>query len=158
MWEKDLAVESPLPWYLPLDKSYFSLSTFRLTAVGRFITKNMVIFVSFKYLFAIVDFLFSCSFQESHGFVSMIFSVHTCSILRQQFIRVDLLIFAGHGPGICGTCPKRKSTCSKLSGTGCRRACWRWKVSDPSNTYPPPWAHMRIKYVFFFLHYYKGKL
>ncbi|RVW19981.1 Cycloartenol-C-24-methyltransferase [Vitis vinifera] len=42
IWEKDLAVGSPLPWYLPLDKSHFSLSSFRLTAVGRFITKNMV--------------------------------------------------------------------------------------------------------------------
>ncbi|KAJ6692068.1 METHYLTRANSFERASE [Salix purpurea] len=42
MWSKDLAVGSPLPWYLPLDKSHFSLSSFRLTAVGRFFTKNMV--------------------------------------------------------------------------------------------------------------------
>ncbi|KAF4365500.1 hypothetical protein G4B88_025679 [Cannabis sativa] len=42
VWEKDLAVDSPVPWYLPLDKSHFSLSSFRLTAVGRFMTKNMV--------------------------------------------------------------------------------------------------------------------
>jgi len=42
IWEKDLAVDSPVPWYLPLDKSHFSLSSFRLTAIGRFITKNMV--------------------------------------------------------------------------------------------------------------------
>ncbi|KAB5541014.1 hypothetical protein DKX38_013988 [Salix brachista] len=42
MWSKDLAVGSHLPWYLPLDKSHFSLSSFRLTAVGRFLTKNMV--------------------------------------------------------------------------------------------------------------------
>ncbi|KAJ0095777.1 hypothetical protein Patl1_17159 [Pistacia atlantica] len=42
LWEKDLAVDSPLPWYLPLDKNHFSLSSFRLTAVGRFFTKNMV--------------------------------------------------------------------------------------------------------------------
>ncbi|KAJ4822737.1 Cycloartenol-C-24-methyltransferase [Turnera subulata] len=42
IWSKDLAVGSPLPWYLPLDKSHFSLSSFRLTAAGRFITKNMV--------------------------------------------------------------------------------------------------------------------
>ncbi|XP_073023292.1 cycloartenol-C-24-methyltransferase isoform X1 [Primulina eburnea] len=42
VWEKDLAVDSPVPWYLPLDKSHFSLSSFRLTAIGRFITKNMV--------------------------------------------------------------------------------------------------------------------
>ncbi|KAJ8637989.1 hypothetical protein MRB53_012256 [Persea americana] len=42
VWEKDLSVDSPLPWYLPLDTSHFSLSSFRSTAVGRFITKNMV--------------------------------------------------------------------------------------------------------------------
>ncbi|KAH0931473.1 hypothetical protein HID58_008590 [Brassica napus] len=42
IWEKDLAKDSPVPWYLPLDKNHFSLSSFRLTAVGRFITKNMV--------------------------------------------------------------------------------------------------------------------
>ncbi|ESW20897.1 hypothetical protein PHAVU_005G023700 [Phaseolus vulgaris] len=40
--EKDLAADSPVPWYLPLDKSHFSLSSFRLTAVGRLFTKNMV--------------------------------------------------------------------------------------------------------------------
>ncbi|PRQ54746.1 putative sterol 24-C-methyltransferase [Rosa chinensis] len=45
IWEKDLAKdvkESPLPWYLPLDTSRISLSSFRLTAVGRFFTRNMV--------------------------------------------------------------------------------------------------------------------
>ncbi|XP_021280015.1 cycloartenol-C-24-methyltransferase-like [Herrania umbratica] len=42
IWEKDLAVDSPVPWYLPLDKNHFSLSSFRLTAIGRFVTKNMV--------------------------------------------------------------------------------------------------------------------
>lgn len=42
IWEKDLAKDSPLPWYLPLDTSHFSLMSFRLTSVGRFITKNMV--------------------------------------------------------------------------------------------------------------------
>ncbi|XP_070667124.1 cycloartenol-C-24-methyltransferase-like [Malus domestica] len=42
IWEKDLAVDSPLPWYLPLDKSRISLSSFRLTAAGRFVTRNLV--------------------------------------------------------------------------------------------------------------------
>lgn len=41
-WSKDLATSSPVPWYLPLDKNHFSLSSFRLTAIGRFFTKNMV--------------------------------------------------------------------------------------------------------------------
>ncbi|KAK9050250.1 hypothetical protein SSX86_030779 [Deinandra increscens subsp. villosa] len=42
IWEQDLAKDSPLPWYLPLDTSHFSISSFRLTSIGRFITKNMV--------------------------------------------------------------------------------------------------------------------
>ncbi|KAH6803498.1 sterol methyltransferase 1 [Perilla frutescens var. frutescens] len=42
VWEKDLAVDSPVPWYLPIDASYFSLSSFRLTALGRFFTRNLV--------------------------------------------------------------------------------------------------------------------
>ncbi|KAJ4971147.1 hypothetical protein NE237_004246 [Protea cynaroides] len=42
IWEKDLAVGSPIPWYAPLDPRHFSLSSFRLTPVGRFFTRNMV--------------------------------------------------------------------------------------------------------------------
>ncbi|XP_074566206.1 cycloartenol-C-24-methyltransferase 1-like isoform X1 [Curcuma longa] len=42
VWEKDLAVDSPVPWYLPLDASRFSNTSFRFTAVGRFITRTMV--------------------------------------------------------------------------------------------------------------------
>ncbi|GAB4851612.1 Cycloartenol-C-24-methyltransferase [Ancistrocladus abbreviatus] len=42
IYEKDLALESPLPWYSPLDKNVFSLATFRTTAFGRFITRNML--------------------------------------------------------------------------------------------------------------------
>uniref|UniRef100_A0A0E0DZZ9 SAM-dependent methyltransferase Erg6/SMT-type domain-containing protein n=1 Tax=Oryza meridionalis TaxID=40149 RepID=A0A0E0DZZ9_9ORYZ len=38
---KDLAEDSPLPWYLPLD-SQFSLNGFRLTRLGRFITHMLV--------------------------------------------------------------------------------------------------------------------
>ncbi|KAG5252886.1 cycloartenol-C-24-methyltransferase [Salix suchowensis] len=41
IWEKDVAVASLLPWYLPLDKNQLSPSSFRVTAVGRFITRNM---------------------------------------------------------------------------------------------------------------------
>ncbi|OMO71432.1 Methyltransferase type 11 [Corchorus olitorius] len=40
--ENDLAVDSPLPWYLPMDKNHLSLSNLRATAIGRFITRNMV--------------------------------------------------------------------------------------------------------------------
>ncbi|XP_039137302.1 cycloartenol-C-24-methyltransferase 1-like [Dioscorea cayenensis subsp. rotundata] len=40
--EKDLAADSPVPWYEPLDTSRFSLSSFRLTLLGRFITKAMI--------------------------------------------------------------------------------------------------------------------
>ncbi|KAL6569946.1 Cycloartenol-C-24-methyltransferase [Orobanche minor] len=42
VWEKDLADDSPVPWYLPMDTSHFSLSSFRLTSFGRFFTRNMV--------------------------------------------------------------------------------------------------------------------
>nr|GMD29742.1 cycloartenol-C-24-methyltransferase [Ipomoea batatas] len=35
VWEKDLAEDSHIPWYLPLDTSHFSVSSFHLTAVGR---------------------------------------------------------------------------------------------------------------------------
>ncbi|XP_057836621.1 cycloartenol-C-24-methyltransferase [Cryptomeria japonica] len=42
LFEEDLALSSPVPWYLPLDTSHFSLSSFRLTSLGRFLTRNMV--------------------------------------------------------------------------------------------------------------------
>lgn len=42
IWDKDLAADSPVPWYLPLDKYQLSLTGFRCSAVGRFITRNMV--------------------------------------------------------------------------------------------------------------------
>ncbi|XWS60635.1 hypothetical protein CRYUN_Cryun07bG0052300 [Craigia yunnanensis] len=41
IWEKDLAVDSPVPWYLPLAKNHDSLNSLCLTAIERF-TKNMV--------------------------------------------------------------------------------------------------------------------
>lgn len=48
IWEKDLAMDSPVPWYLPLDTSRFSLTSFRLTAVGRFLTRTLVINISVR--------------------------------------------------------------------------------------------------------------
>ncbi|KAL8500834.1 hypothetical protein ACS0TY_020426 [Phlomoides rotata] len=42
VWEKNLALDSPVPWYLPMDPSHFSLSSLRLTGLGRFFTRNMV--------------------------------------------------------------------------------------------------------------------
>ncbi|KAI3831851.1 hypothetical protein MKX03_022223 [Papaver bracteatum] len=44
IWDKDLAnaEDSPVPWYLPLDKTHFSLTSFRSTSMGRFFTRNMV--------------------------------------------------------------------------------------------------------------------
>ncbi|XVE76751.1 hypothetical protein DITRI_Ditri13aG0006200 [Diplodiscus trichospermus] len=41
IWEKNLAVDSPVPWYLPIDKNHLSLTSFPLTTIGGFITKNM---------------------------------------------------------------------------------------------------------------------
>ncbi|CAL9152640.1 unnamed protein product [Musa hybrid cultivar] len=42
VWARDLAVGSPIPWYSPLDVNRFSLTSFRLTAFGRGITRAMV--------------------------------------------------------------------------------------------------------------------
>ncbi|XP_039030759.1 cycloartenol-C-24-methyltransferase-like [Hibiscus syriacus] len=42
IWEKDLASDCPVPWYLPFDKNHLSLSSFRLTPLGRFFTRNLV--------------------------------------------------------------------------------------------------------------------
>ncbi|XP_058225302.1 cycloartenol-C-24-methyltransferase-like [Rhododendron vialii] len=42
IWDIDLAADSPVPWYLPLEQNQFSLTGFRLTAVGRFFTRNML--------------------------------------------------------------------------------------------------------------------
>ncbi|ERN00849.1 cycloartenol-C-24-methyltransferase [Amborella trichopoda] len=42
LWEKDLGTTSPVPWYLPLDPNHFSLSNFRSTVPGRFLTRNLV--------------------------------------------------------------------------------------------------------------------
>ncbi|KAE8696910.1 Cycloartenol-C-24-methyltransferase 1 [Hibiscus syriacus] len=39
---RKILLRLPVPWYLPLDKNHFSLSSFRLTALGRFFTRNMV--------------------------------------------------------------------------------------------------------------------
>ncbi|KAI8556483.1 hypothetical protein RHMOL_Rhmol05G0256400 [Rhododendron molle] len=41
IWERDIGADSPLPWYSPLDASGFSLSSFRVTAAGRFVTRNL---------------------------------------------------------------------------------------------------------------------
>ncbi|KAH6554630.1 hypothetical protein KP509_1Z319200 [Ceratopteris richardii] len=43
--EEDLAKSSPVPWYAPLDPSRVSLSSFRLTKMGRLLTHNLVWFM-----------------------------------------------------------------------------------------------------------------
>ncbi|KAJ4760616.1 Methyltransferase [Rhynchospora pubera] len=42
IWEEDRAESSSVPWYLPMDKGQFSLSSFRLTAIGRLFTRTLV--------------------------------------------------------------------------------------------------------------------
>ncbi|XP_072957151.1 cycloartenol-C-24-methyltransferase 1-like [Typha angustifolia] len=42
IWEKDLAQDSPEPWYLPLDATRLSITSFRLTTLGRCITRVLV--------------------------------------------------------------------------------------------------------------------
>uniref|UniRef100_A0A7N0UF34 SAM-dependent methyltransferase Erg6/SMT-type domain-containing protein n=1 Tax=Kalanchoe fedtschenkoi TaxID=63787 RepID=A0A7N0UF34_KALFE len=41
IWDKDVTIGAPVPWYSPLT-SQFSLSSFRAAPVGRFFTRNMV--------------------------------------------------------------------------------------------------------------------
>jgi sterol 24-C-methyltransferase len=55
IWEKDLAEDSQVPWYFDMDTSRFTLSNFRITAAGRFITRNMVRFVSVKCFLLLQD-------------------------------------------------------------------------------------------------------
>ncbi|PIN08616.1 SAM-dependent methyltransferase [Handroanthus impetiginosus] len=43
VWERDLALDSPIPWYLPIDTSHFSLRNFHLTGIGRFFNRNMLV-------------------------------------------------------------------------------------------------------------------
>ncbi|CAA7015941.1 unnamed protein product [Microthlaspi erraticum] len=42
IWEKDLAKDSPVQWYLPLDTTHFSLLSFRVTTVGKFLTEKLM--------------------------------------------------------------------------------------------------------------------
>jgi len=42
LMEEDLAKNSQVPWYQPLDPNHISLSTLKLTPIGRFFTHNMV--------------------------------------------------------------------------------------------------------------------
>nr|GLL34531.1 cycloartenol-C-24-methyltransferase 1-like [Ipomoea trifida] len=42
VWEKDLAEDSPIPWYSSIDTSFSLSISFRLTAVGQFVLQNMV--------------------------------------------------------------------------------------------------------------------
>lgn len=70
IWGKDLAEDSPVPWYLPLDGGQFSITNFRATAIGRCVTKYMVsrikIYGSFFIILSMdmeeVDMLLNCSF------------------------------------------------------------------------------------------------
>ncbi|KAK6928763.1 Sterol methyltransferase C-terminal, partial [Dillenia turbinata] len=47
VWEKDLAKESPVPWYQPLDSHRLSFSNFRTTYIGRFFTRKLVIVLEY---------------------------------------------------------------------------------------------------------------
>ncbi|KAF0910919.1 hypothetical protein E2562_005316 [Oryza meyeriana var. granulata] len=47
---KDLAEDSPLPWYLPLNPSQLSLTDFQFTRVGRFLGQTLVKTLEFLHL------------------------------------------------------------------------------------------------------------
>ena len=136
IWEKDLAVDSPLPWYMPLDKRHFSLSGFRTTGVGRFISRNMV---RFSYAASCSCYVFfNCSkmtklspwellfmlWNSGISWVFFLFSIYWKQLISAWFSSTIL----GQGPRICGTCSKGKSKSSSFSRESCRRAIWRWKV------------------------------
>ncbi|KAK6933826.1 Sterol methyltransferase C-terminal, partial [Dillenia turbinata] len=42
-WEKDLAQDSHIPWYQPLDSRRISFDNFRTTFIGRFFTRKLVV-------------------------------------------------------------------------------------------------------------------
>ncbi|KAK3223927.1 hypothetical protein Dsin_010952 [Dipteronia sinensis] len=96
IWEKDLATESPVTWYLPLDTSHFSLSTFRLTAVGRFCTKNLVKVLEYVGLAPkgsqrVQDFLEKAAEGLVEGGRSVFF-IHTYRLLSHIPIALDKLM------------------------------------------------------------------
>lgn len=123
IWEKDLAGDSPVPWYMPLDKNSFSISSFRLTAVGRFITKNMVGQRNLLSIPIISLFTFSSlsHWERKH------FQVHHAFVL--ETILKYLFIFIGEGSRIYGTRSKGKPKGSGFSGKGSWRIGWRWQVN-----------------------------
>ena len=84
VWEKDLAVDSPVSWYLPLDTSKFSITSFRLTAFGRFVTRTMV--------------------HDASAFQDLVTVQDVCFYHSERL----LLKFAGQDIGICGYCSGRK--------------------------------------------------
>lgn len=123
IWEKDLAGDSPVPWYMPLDKNSFSISSFRLTAVGRFITKNMVGQRNLLSIPIISLFIVSSlsHWERKH------FQVHHAFVL--ETILKYLFIFIGEGSRIYGTRSKGKPKGSGFSGKGSWRIGWRWQVN-----------------------------
>jgi hypothetical protein len=66
VYEKDQAKDSSIPWYLPLDASQLSLSGFRLTAIGRFFTRTLVLRQSIYFL---VGFFFANIIPATHKFL-----------------------------------------------------------------------------------------
>lgn len=136
IWEKDLAVDSPIPWYLPLDKSHFSLSSFRLTAVGRFITKNMVSYI-YSTFAASITIPFPLKFWNNPILLLILSAIENCyiflsffSICWKQFTSVCFsLLNTGQGPRSYWPRPKGKSESSRFSWESCGRASWRRKVS-----------------------------
>ncbi|WRX11350.1 Methyltransferase type 11 - like 7 [Theobroma cacao] len=79
IWDKDLAVDSSIPWYLPLDKNHFSLSSFRLTAIGRFVTKNMADFMKMPFPDSSFDAVYAieatCHAPDAYGCYKEIYRV-----------------------------------------------------------------------------------
>lgn len=87
-----MAKNSPVPWYLPLDKSHFSISSFRLTSVGRFITKSLVFiscFLSVVWECVICMAFVICCFNRTKYLVLQVKTLELVGLAPQGSSRVS---------------------------------------------------------------------
>lgn len=159
LMEEDLAKDSQVPWYQPLDPNHFSLSTLRLTPIGRFFTHNMVFTLTVQ-LWCCIAFI-----SQHHKRRSRVGYLEHTSVVRPWIWNADIRCCASYNsqvtlalndeihrnylcnleliPGyatlICSTgacsggledCPRRKHSSELFLGAGSVRTCRRWAVSS----------------------------
>uniref|UniRef100_A0A0E0J108 SAM-dependent methyltransferase Erg6/SMT-type domain-containing protein n=1 Tax=Oryza nivara TaxID=4536 RepID=A0A0E0J108_ORYNI len=79
---KDMAEESPLPWYQPLDPSQLSLTHFQFTRIGRFLGQTLVS-KQFITQTEATEFL-ACSWERLEGIFTPLFFVLARKPLQKQ--------------------------------------------------------------------------